>query len=305
MSGINLSKKDARKLQETVRRVDRILEGGARRNSRPFAGGDEAWVTITSETQVAGRYPGTRWDYDATADTWTEANDVWVVTLNDATLSLGTTYQARIVGVADDELVIMQVDGGNGGGDNQINIQTGQSLYTLTQIDALPVAISTLYADEDVGLFFAQETTTNAYFISCDFATESLPGLVETGPQRLGTGQKTVGSLGVGWESGPGRAVGYIDDTAYGNGRWLTLGCKHYNTSAAAWLEIQEGQNYEAGCELKGIDYLGNYVNPNYAITDDTNNTFFGIWGTLTDGTVVKGGLVTNAGAGDFNFGTF
>ena len=103
------------KLRETIRTVDSLEEGpGRRRNDRGGPGNDWSWVEITSLTQIYDRYPAARFDYDAVAETWTQRNDCWAVALEGAGLGLGIKYPARIAGVAEDGLLVLQIRPGKG-----------------------------------------------------------------------------------------------------------------------------------------------------------------------------------------------
>lgn len=107
MTQIVTSRDSAKRIAQTVRRVERMPYAQQGRGH----GHDEAaalhHVQITSTTQTASRYPGTLYRHDADAGTYEAvgtAGEIWVSTPNSETLSTGRYYHARPTGMRASDL---------------------------------------------------------------------------------------------------------------------------------------------------------------------------------------------------------
>lgn len=107
MTQIVTSRDSAKRIAQTVRRMERMPYAQQGRGH----GHDEAaalhHVQITSTTQTASRYPGTLYRHDADAGTYEAvgtAGEIWVATPNGETLSTGQYYHARPTGMRASDL---------------------------------------------------------------------------------------------------------------------------------------------------------------------------------------------------------
>lgn len=98
--GVEFSEQDARRIAAVVREAERDERNppAPRGRSAPVAP-DVQPVRITSTTLDAGRYPGKILAHDASAGTWTDLDDCWVISHNGDPLDT-QRYMARRSGAA-------------------------------------------------------------------------------------------------------------------------------------------------------------------------------------------------------------
>lgn len=107
--------------QRRIENAVRAVEDAGILAAPPLPMAETFFVEITSTTQTDGRYPGNGRRYDASAKTWGDEEDCWVVDANSVPLQTGVQYLARLwqsgIGSPAKPVLITDRDGvGAGGG---------------------------------------------------------------------------------------------------------------------------------------------------------------------------------------------
>jgi hypothetical protein len=129
-----------RRIENAVRAVE---------DAPPLPAAETWFVEITSTTQTDGRYPGNGRRYSATAKTWADEEDCWVVDANGAALVTGRQYLARLwqsgIGSPAKPVLITDRDSGDAQSVTTATISTGQNDYAVPT-DVLAVNPSSSFA---------------------------------------------------------------------------------------------------------------------------------------------------------------
>lgn len=210
---IGLSKESARRIRRAVER-DEMRPYGAQPEARPVPQGEELHpVQITSTTQTAGRYPGSLYQRDGNADTFTllgTAGEQWIDTPNGETLTTGKYYYAKVTGVRTaDERLIFETVSGTSSTSARVTKTTSEIYFATENTDH---TIEWVSDGDDTGDFFdVGEPTkltvreTGVYLVEFNSVTQTSTG----GVARAGTVLSSIRFTrnGWGWTGGGVNAV--------------------------------------------------------------------------------------------------
>jgi hypothetical protein len=135
--------------QRRIENAVRAVEDAPPLPAPPLPAAETWFVEITSTTQTDGRYPGNGRRYSATAKTWADEEDCWVVDANGAALVTGRQYLARLwqsgIGSPAKPVLITDRDSGDAQSVTTATISTGQNDYAVPT-DVLAVNPSSSFA---------------------------------------------------------------------------------------------------------------------------------------------------------------